>query len=227
MSSEPSLRSEKDEPLIQIRSEQSRATEEICAAVCLHVWVSMCTVFVRVRFTACKCVRLLMYCTYVHLHKCLWFSVCTRVSGPQGRSRGTSVSRKQMVQIETYGSHRVMVDITTTHTNTECTWVGQWGDISWITWSDAYPAVPGGMRSVGSQRTKSWLELTWCFLNYLSLVSTASLILYFALQRHRLLIWRKCLWFADPFTHGIYAAQIYMQPSSHRGEQTGIQIQSR
>ena len=70
--SEPFLRSEKDEPLIQIRPEQSRAAEEIGLCVYTCGWVC---VFVCARFTVCVCVCV---CVCVHVCACscvfvIWF----------------------------------------------------------------------------------------------------------------------------------------------------------
>lgn len=78
--SEPFLRSENDEPLIQIRPEQSRAAEEIWLCVYTCGWVC---VFVCACLTVYVCVcEFMCVCDLVYVH----VSVALR-----GRSRGISV----------------------------------------------------------------------------------------------------------------------------------------
>lgn len=123
----------------------------------------MCTVFARVRFAACECVRLLMYCTYVHPPQCFWLTYTCQWPSRADLEEFQFLVNKRFRK-ETYGSHRVMVAINTTRTNAERMWVGQWGDISWITWRGAYPAVPAGVIAEDECRFTENKELNWADL---------------------------------------------------------------
>lgn len=133
----------------------------LCVYTCGWVCVQYLLVYASLLVSACVCSRTVRMCIFTSVCDLVYVHVSVAL---KGRSSRASVSCKQMVQIETYGSHRVMVAINTTHTNTERMWVGQWGDISWITWSGAHPAVPGGMLSEEECWFTENKELTWADL---------------------------------------------------------------
>jgi len=118
--------------------------------VCLRVEVIMC-----VCLWTLECAPL---CVRVHL----WFAVCTRVSGPEGvTQRNFSLLVNSEVKVKTYGSHRVMISVNTTHAHKHpkklFIWVGKWRDISCITCRGAHPAVPLGT---------IWYRQRWFIANH-------------------------------------------------------------